>query len=409
MRGHSKIVSGIALAVATALAAGCGANAISKIPGVTQTNPTSLGKVQFAVGTVNVGFDSNATGLNTVATFRQSNGLSATLLDTPSITGPNGFVNTASNTDPYSAAGITTNYSCTYGILAAASDSGTASMTSDAQSVAANYVATHTFGRAGSVGGYGMQPFNSTQGGSAYYAGNVDSEDCHGGPRGIQYPAYPQPFYLSQAAWTTLSGEGLHSAPVYLGGPPAYPFFNDGSYPGGFAGFVQGFTAFDIPPVLGQYTLTVVVPASNAPSSTYTASASLTSLDPLPDEAAPTWASDDNGGGGGSVTVPSDPRITETMVYVVDQNAGLYFSVGPLSGTGALDYAIPDNLGKCIPIGCRTGQSMGHGDVVLVYAASYDYPMFEASPPGNRSQAPTITGAGGQADITLSGVTVGAE
>jgi hypothetical protein len=55
--------------------------------------------------------------------------------------------------------------------------------------------------------------------------------------------------------------------------------------------------------------------------------------------------------------------------------------------------------------GCQTshpGVSITSGDQYLVYAASFDYKQFEAEPPGNTSQTPTITGSGGQADISLS-------
>jgi hypothetical protein len=42
------------------------------------------------------------------------------------------------------------------------------------------------------------------------------------------------------------------------------------------------------------------------------------------------------------------------------------------------------------------------GDIVIVAAVGYDYPAFEAGPPGNTSQKPAIAGANGQADITMS-------
>jgi hypothetical protein len=45
------------------------------------------------------------------------------------------------------------------------------------------------------------------------------------------------------------------------------------------------------------------------------------------------------------------------------------------------------------------------GDEYRFYAASFDYPMFEAGPPGNTQQKPAITGANGQADITTSAAT----
>jgi hypothetical protein len=46
----------------------------------------SYGKLQFAVGTANI--YGTATGLNVVSTYRQTNGKSAVLVNTPTITGP---------------------------------------------------------------------------------------------------------------------------------------------------------------------------------------------------------------------------------------------------------------------------------------------------------------------------------
>ncbi|HET9393095.1 MAG TPA: hypothetical protein VFO29_12780, partial [Candidatus Rubrimentiphilum sp.] len=47
-------------------------------------------------------------------------------------------------------------------------------------------------------------------------------------------------------------------------------------------------------------------------------------------------------------------------------------------------------------------RTIATGNTYRIYAATFDYPMFEASPPGNTSQTPTIVGAGGQADIATS-------
>jgi hypothetical protein len=391
------------LASVVALTA-CNASGITKIPAVTQTSLPSIGKLQIAVGTVNTGTNGNATGLNVVTTFRQSNGESAVLLDTPTITGPAGFVNGASTTSAYPGA-------CSADIENAGVDGGTANISGDPQTVSSSYVPSHTFGEAGLLGSYGIEPFNSVQSTTAaFYPGRANTEDC--GKAG--WPAYPQPFYLPDAVATSLNQVG-NGAPSYIGGPPAYPFFNNGTQYGGFAGYPQGFDAFEVTPVTGTYTLSVNVPAQNAGGATFTASASLSNATPLQAVGAPTWTSDTTGGGSGTVAVPADPRITETMVYIQAQG-GLFYTVGPLTGTGTLTYTLPDNLGPCnTSPSCTGATSLNPGTKVMVYAASYDYPAYEASP-GNlssmsqaSSQTPTISGSGGQADISLSNVTSGTE
>jgi hypothetical protein len=236
---------------------------------------------------------------------------------------------------------------------------------------------------------YGFAPYNSDNQGDPYPYG----------------PAlFPEPFYSGNAV------------PI-AGGPPAYPFFNDGTFISGFVGYSQGFTAFETPVVAGTYSLSVVVPGPNGPAKTFNASATITSVAPLPTIAAPGFASDGTGGGNLTVTVPADPRIVETMIYVVSDpggnpnNALLYYTIGPLAGTGLLAGALPDKLGPCSGTGCQSGpnatQSLNTGDTYQIYAVSYDYPAFEASPPGSTSQSPTIVGAGGQADVSISSVTAG--
>jgi hypothetical protein len=43
----------------------------------------------------------------------------------------------------------------------------------------------------------------------------------------------------------------------------------------------------------------------------------------------------------------------------------------------------------------------------FVVAVGYDYPAFEAGPPGNTQQAPALVGANLQADLTMSDPTFG--
>jgi hypothetical protein len=396
---HKKNLA-CALAAASALLAGCAVNGASSVPSVSQVNLQSVGKLEFAVGTANFGFDSNNIGLNVVTSFRQSNGLSAVLVDTPSITGPAGFTNTGDNQNP------AVSPDCQAGVLHAGADSGTNKISANAQNPnPINTPAPATFGQGGGAFSYGIEPMNSTTSGSyqSPYIGSPHA-DCDSG---VKYPAYPTPFYISSASVAALKTNfGLDTPPVFLGAPPAYPFFKDSTYPANFAGFSQGFDAFEVPPIAGQYSLNVLVPAANAANATYNATATLSNTTPLASYgSAPTWSSDGAGGGSGTVTVPADSRIVETLVYIFDETNGYYFSAGPLTGTGTLSYTIPDNLGACGTVGCQatsTSPGMTVGDTIVVYAASYDYPMFEASKPISKSQTPTITGAAGQADITFS-------
>jgi hypothetical protein len=352
--------------VAAAILAGCSTNGASINPSVSHGNLNN-DKLQVAVGTANIAFDGSI-GLNVVTTFRQPNGLSAVLLDSPLITGPAGFVVTGA---------------------APASDAGTSHISSTAQTPNPPSPCPTTFCIAGGAFSYGFAPYNSDNQGNPY-------------PNG---PAlYPEPFYSANAV------------PI-AGGPPAYPFFNDGTFISGFVGYSQGFTAFETPVVAGSYSLSVTVPGPNGPAKTFTGSATITSVAPLPSIGAPAFASDGTGGGNVTVTVPADPRIVETMIYVVDlpggnpNNAFLFYTIGPLTGTGALAGALPDKLGPCSGSGCQNGpnaaQSLNTGDTYQVYAVSFDYPAFEAGPPGNKSQTPTIVGAGGQADVSISSVTAG--
>jgi hypothetical protein len=43
----------------------------------------------------------------------------------------------------------------------------------------------------------------------------------------------------------------------------------------------------------------------------------------------------------------------------------------------------------------------------FVSAVGYDYPAFEAGPPGNTQQKPAIANSAGQADLTMSTVVSG--
>ena len=372
-----KNLSHLCLFIAGALLAGCAANGNAQTPQSTQTS-LQADTLQLAVGTAQIASLTTGpvTGLDVVATFRQPNGNSAVLVDTPTITGPAGFAVPA--TGP-------------------ATDAGTSHISGAPQNLnPATQVLGTTFAQSGGVFSFGFGPFNSNVNGTAFYPGNPAS--------------YPMPFYPP-------SGQGAANLLRYIGGPPAYPFFNDGTFPTAFAGYLQGFTTFDTPPVVGTYTLSVAVVPGNAAAQTFTATANLSNTTPLPTLPAPTFTSDGTGGGSGTITVPADARIVETMVYILDRVSGNFYTVGPLRGTGALAYTLPDRLGSCTSPGCQNSPAtsqpslapgttgIGSGDTIRVYAVSYDWPMFEASPPGNTSATPTITGgatSNNQADVSTS-------
>lgn len=347
------------ISTAAAILTACSTNGSAINPTTSQGNLGGA-KLQFAVGTANVAFD-GVVALNTVATFRQANGSSAALVNTPTIVGPPGF------TVPASAPAV---------------DAGTNHISAAPQNPNPQQSpkpSAFTFGNSGGVFSYGFGPFNN-RAGEANYPGNP--------------PLYSQPFYSPSGGFS------------YVGGPPAYPFFNDGTYPQFFQGYSQGFSAFEASPVTGTYTLTVNVGLANALSQSFTATATLANTAPLPPLPVPSFASDGAGGGTATVTVPADPRIVETLLYVADGTAGTFFTVGPTRGTGTLTFMLPDKLGPCRGSGCQSTANatatIPAGDTYQVYAASYDYPAFEASPPINTSQTPTIAGTNGQADVTLS-------
>lgn len=353
----------IAFLITGALLAGCSGglstNGTSFNPPVSQTNLNNL-TLEFAVGTANY---QGTTYLNTVASFRQPNGLSGVLLDSPKIAGPAGFTVPA-----VGSAGI---------------DAGTNTISSTPQTVPTNPPASPppatTFGQSGGVFSYGFAPFNSGTTGAALYPGNPQ--------------LYAQPFYIASA-----------SKLRFYGGPPAFPFFNDGTFPAGFLGYSQGFTMFGATPVSGQYTLTVLVPAANTAPVTKTANANLNAGIVL---GLPTISGIvEDGAGGLSGTITPGTGSTETLVYVVDASASLFYTVGPISAAGT--FTLPNNLAPCTVKGCTgSSPSIATGDTFKIYAVSFDYPAFEAAPPGSTSASPTITGANGQADLSVSTVTAG--
>jgi hypothetical protein len=360
---RSSIV--LALGLAAALA-GCTSSQVGVPPTVTVVDPIATNKLEFAVGTANIG--GVATGLNTVVSYRQPNGLDGTLLNTPTITGPAGFVNNGST----------------------GFDAGTNTIAGSPQPQVGVAALVSTFGSTGGAFAYGFQPDNSTTAGSPSFA------------------RYSLPFFAPAAFGTTFP---------YIGGPPAYPNVRDSTFPSGFQGYTMGFTSFALTPVAGTYSLTLNVPTgfsgSTPTSANVTAAANLTSLAILPTFATPVLTPARNGAGaltgGATVTATVPAGVTQAMIIVRNgtgscypgSNAAPAYFTFLTNTTGAQTFTLPDHAGPTF--GAQTStMTLCPGDTYRVYAVGFNYDAFGAGPPGNRSQTPTITGSNGQADITQS-------
>jgi hypothetical protein len=347
--------SRIGLLAALGLAAGCSSGQSAAEPPVTQVNPASY-KAQLAVGIAT--FSDGSKGLNTVATFRQANGLSGTLLNTPTLTGPAGF------TVPK--------------VGAAGGDGGTNHITGSPQVPPLTSPAATTFGESGGVFAYGFAPENSDTSGAANFG------------------LYAGAFYGAAALeGATMAGNAV----PFIGGPPAYPQVRNGTYPSGFVGYTQGFVTFAATPVAGTYTLSIQIPAANAATATVTATpgtiASTAGLGAI--AAAPTFTEDGAGGGTAACSVPT--TATETIVDLTDVTAGSYYTV-VVSHGGAVSAVFPSTLG-IFSSGAAT-PTVATGDEYSLSCIAANYPVYESGPPQNVQQTPTIAGTNGQADISFS-------
>jgi hypothetical protein len=358
---HKRIISLVALGGLCALPA-CTSGQSAIEPAFTSANVSAQSKLQFAVGTANRG---GTVGLNTVVTFRQTNGLSAVLVDTPSIVGPAGFVNN--------------------GGAAANTNNGTNTITGTPQEAAGlpDSPAT-TFGQTGGAFAYGFAPINISTSGAA------------------SFTAYSLPFY------GTVPGPTAAALPYYVGpGNSVVPNFRDGTQAAGFAGYNPGFVDFtSVALATGTYTLTVNVGTANtAPIAPFTATANLASLVPLPVFPAPTYTS--NGAGGGTIGLTVPAGVTEAFAEVRDLTSGNYYTFVTRT-VGAQTITVPNNIGTIV--NGVAGPTLTVGGNVRVYAVGFDYPAIEALSIGsNPPQAPTIVGANGQADITASPYITAAE
>lgn len=329
---------------------------------------TAADQLQFQVGTA--AYPGGNVFLNTVVTYRQPNGLSALLDNTPSITLP--FTNTA-------PASVAFNDSGTNRI------SGTPQTNNGQPSTD-----PRTFAQSVGAFAYGFLNSNSSTTGannSVFYP-TANRMPYYGA---VHVPAFtPRAFYI---------------------GPPFVANFKDGSLGTTFNGYPSGFTTFALTPTAGTYSLSVGLPNASTPIPTFTATTQLSNLTPLGPFTGTSYTSD--GVGGGTVTVTVPPGVTETLIEITDTTAANYYSL-VVRGTGPKTATLPPNLG--VVTGGVAGPSIPPGNGVRVIAVGFDYPALEAVPVGaNPPQAPlinngttacTFSGTSstcpGQADLTVS-------
>lgn len=329
---------------------------------------TSASELQFQVGTATYGA---TTFLNTVVTFRQPNGLSALLDNTPSISLP--FVNTAPAT--------------VGSVIYAGNDSGLPQITGTVQTN--NGVAStdpRTFPQSVGAFAYGFLASNSTTSGadnSVFYASASGSTEAN------RSPYYGAAVGFTQRAFYVGPGNPIVGASLPATGTT-------------FLGYPSGFTTFALTPTTGTYVLSVGLPNASTPIPTFTSTTTLASVVPLAAMPAPAYAS--NGTGGGTVTWTAPAGTTESAVFIRDISAtaiAYYTVIG--HGVGAQTATLPSG-------------TIASGDTVSAVAIGFDYPAMEAVPVGaNPPQAPVINNSGaactfsgtsstcpGRADLTVS-------
>ncbi len=371
----------LAFCALLAACSGSGSGGGSLAPAVGSTDVVKTSRLQFAVGTATY-YDSTGTsqiGLNMVETLRQPNGLSATLFNVPVVTGPPTFVVPA-----------------TFG-----TDGGTNRMTQ--QGVFASGQGTGAFG-------YGFCACNSL---------SIDANTSSGG-------ATPAPTTVGAPALFVPLGNPIGTSTSFYGGAPAFPTTLTPAYDAAFTGYSLGFNFLPATPVRGSYTLAIGIPptfgtAVGASTPTIGATANLSNAAGLAAYPTPVFVPDDLGGGTFSITPPAG--VTETMIevnvtstclgYTVPSTAPVLPGQSPPPAGSNVSYTLlahgsapariplPDTIGPAVD-GVATPTMCSQRASYTYSALGFDYPAFEASYPANRTQAPTIVGTNGQADVTVS-------
>lgn len=446
-------ISRVALLLAVLTFSACSAGGTGGPP-VASVNPSSpsYASLQFAVGTANL-YDGTV-GLNVVSTFRQTNGTSAVGVDTPTITGPFTFTAAAASgggPDPYSSL-LNGGPSFSETTAAASLITGTAQTVApgtpncDGTAPPATIICqgniapnTTTFGQSGGVFAMGLAPYN--------HQGNTG--------QAWSYQPYAQPMY----------GSG-HLAFIPWGGPPAFDpdgtglgerdgvgSINPGLDNFGdpyFLGVGEGITMFSgVTPSPGTYKLNVAIATignnGSVTTSNIAKTATLGALTLLPTISAPALSPDGSGGARFTASLPAG--VTEAYVQIVDYGpnggpseaapstnppncqgargtafAPVYYTLH-IANASPATYTLADSIGPNLatsggvsnvqpsPSLCTAAQntaalgSAAPADDFVVQMIGFDYPIYQAAfglTQKTTPENPQITGASGQADVTLS-------
>ncbi len=366
----STIIRNAASILALAVLSACTGGQIGVEPPTTVVDVQNTTTLEFAVGTARFA-STGGTYLNTVVTYRQPNGFSGTLYNTPLITGPAGFV--------------------VPGAASAGTDAGTNHISGTPPTQPGTTAVVTTFNQSGGAFAYGFAPENSNTLGTANYPGSTAGAATGNalGATNITF-SYTQPLYL-----------GAGTRLPFLVGPPAVPDFHDGTFPAGFLGYPSGFTAFAATPVAGAYNLTVTVPGGSpgsAPAAVKTATSTLASVVGLPLIATPVVIRT-LGGGAASFTVAPRPAGTSNQVlYVADVNAGGTATFYSFDATAGGTFALSATSGPKNAQGVGS-PPFGDGDEIAAYVVASDYNILALAPPLNLQPNPAVPA---QADITVS-------
>jgi hypothetical protein len=372
------------------LAACTGGQSAIEPPAQVDTSVQSTRTLQFRVGTARY---NGVVYFNTLTTFRQPSGLSGTLFNTPTITGPAGF-------------SVVSFGGATGGVVPTSNtDQGTNHISGTPPTQPGTTAVVTTFNQVGGVFAYGIAPANSGTSGQANYPNNTGVASSFNagcaicgfiGPFGVLFEEYSQPLFLPAS----------RRLPMLLG-PPAVPDFHNGTFPPAFLGYDSGFMSFGVQPVAGTYNLHVVVPSATIGVNTavFDASATLGSTAGLGAQAAPapTFAVDGAGHVTGQVTVvvpPAGAGSTSQLVYMVDVNGNTNtptFYSATVPATGGTITLSPTS-GPKNSSGAGT-PPVATGDAFFAWSVGSSWDIAAAAVPNNVSPTPALPA---QADVTIS-------
>ncbi len=398
----------------------CGSGGVAMAP--TTQAVISSNVLQFAVGTANL--YGAGTALNVVATYRQPNGNSGTLLNSPTISLPRGLPGALA------AGAAATGYDASSNAPNGPAP-GESNITSTAQTAGASCSPGTTFGQSGGVYGVGIEPFNAQ--------GQADCTPAGTNATGTPFQVAPYPVPLYDSASPTFTPTGDPNVFVPWGGPPAFLLTGSSvsvvgstNYPTGTAGVSEGIDVFaGVAPVAGgAYALSVSIPA-NTGTSVQSATFTLPGVVVLGTAVAPAYVPDAAGDGGGSFALAMPTGATEAYLQITDYGPATAMAVG-CNGSGTGDPAFGNGVGKPVyytllatgsgtitlpptlgpgatPSVCTAALntaangSATPADQISIQVVAFDYDMYHASYPSSLGNAtPSIAGPRGSDDLTIS-------